>query len=307
MQTTRFIVCCLILFKVLYLSAQQNGDPDFSPLIAHPSYPKNKGSQVLIDEGHNNFHTLEGRYQSFAKVVAADGYKMGALKGNISKEKLSDCHILVISNALHQSDLEDWILPNPSAFTKGEIEILNGWVKDGGSLFLIADHMPFPGASAELAASFGFTFRNGFALETERRGGSLFDRNSNNLSSNLLSNGRNETEQIDSIFSFTGQGFKIPDEAHPILSLGADFQSLEPDTAWKFNPGTPRVSLEGHHQLAYMEYGKGRLVVSGEAAMFSAQVTGPQKRKVGMNAPYAKDNYKLLLNIIRWLDHQLNE
>ncbi|MDW3647826.1 MAG: hypothetical protein R8P61_12225 [Bacteroidia bacterium] len=306
MKTTRYTLCCLIFLQALSLFAQQNGDPDFQPKISHPSYSQNKGPQVLIDEGHNNFHTLEGRYQSFAKLVAADGYQMGALKGQISKDKLAECRILVISNALHKSDVGNWVIPNPSAFTEEEIETLNVWVKEGGSLFLIADHMPFPGASGALAASFGFKFRNGFALEIERSGGSLFTRQANKLSSNLLSNGRNKAETVDSIYSFTGQGFKIPGSAQSVLSLGADFQSLEPDTAWRFTQTTPRISMEDHHQLAYMEYGKGRLVVSGEAAMFSAQLAGQQKRKMGMNAPYAKDNYKLLLNIIRWLDHQLN-
>jgi hypothetical protein len=43
----------------------------------------------------------------------------------------------------------------------------------------------------------------------------------------------------------------------------------------------------------------------GEAAMFSAQLAGPQKRKVGMNDELAKQNYQLLLNIIHWLDGKL--
>jgi hypothetical protein len=37
--------------------------------------------------------------------------------------------------------------------------------------------------------------------------------------------------------------------------------------------------------------------------MFSAQISGEQKVKVGMNAPKAKYNYKLLLNIIHCLDN----
>ena len=132
MHTTRCTLTCLILLQAFSLFAQQNGDPDFKPEISQTTYAVNKGPQVLIDEGHHNFHTLEGRYQSFAKVVAADGYKMGALKGEISQEKLSNCRILVISNALHESDQSEWILPNPSAFSKEEIEILNNWVKEGG-------------------------------------------------------------------------------------------------------------------------------------------------------------------------------
>jgi hypothetical protein len=47
---------------------------------------------------------------------------------------------------------------------------------------------------------------------------------------------------------------------------------------------------------------KGRVVMSGEAAMFTAQLAGPQQFPAGMNAPYARNNYRLLLNIIHWLD-----
>ncbi len=54
-----------------------------------------------------------------------------------------------------------------------------------------------------------------------------------------------------------------------------------------------------------MEYGKGRIVVFGEAATFSAQLAGEQKSKMGMNNPQAKQNPQLLLNIIHWLDRKL--
>jgi hypothetical protein len=42
--------------------------------------------------------------------------------------------------------------------------------------------------------------------------------------------------------------------------------------------------------------------MSGEAAMFTAQVAGPQQFRAGMDSPFAARNYRLLLNIIHWLD-----
>ncbi|MEZ5019942.1 MAG: hypothetical protein R2756_07435 [Bacteroidales bacterium] len=45
--------------------------------------------------------------------------------------------------------------------------------------------------------------------------------------------------------------------------------------------------------------------MSGEAAMFTAQLAGPQLYPAGMNSPFAHDNQRLLLNIIRWLDGRL--
>jgi hypothetical protein len=53
-----------------------------------------------------------------------------------------------------------------------------------------------------------------------------------------------------------------------------------------------------------MDYGKGRLVIFGEAAMFTAQLAGPNQTKIGINSDFADENYKLLLNIIHWLDRK---
>ena len=39
--------------------------------------------------------------------------------------------------------------------------------------------------------------------------------------------------------------------------------------------------------------------------MFSAQLAGQNLRKLGMNSDYAGENYKLLLNIIHWLDGKM--
>jgi len=50
-----------------------------------------------------------------------------------------------------------------------------------------------------------------------------------------------------------------------------------------------------------LQYGKGRVVIFGEAAMFTAQLQGPDRRPMGMNQPTAKQNPQFLLNVIHWL------
>ncbi|MGB0915797.1 MAG: hypothetical protein ACPGVI_06975, partial [Crocinitomicaceae bacterium] len=42
--------------------------------------------------------------------------------------------------------------------SKEEITFIKNWVKKGGKLVLIADHMPFAGAANDLAKAFGFEF-----------------------------------------------------------------------------------------------------------------------------------------------------
>ncbi|PLX05308.1 MAG: hypothetical protein C0594_07860, partial [Marinilabiliales bacterium] len=71
---------------------------------------------------------------------------------------------------------------------------------------------------------------------------------------------------------------------------------------------TKITSAEGWSQLSFKTYGTGKVVVSGEAAMFSAQITVYQGKTVnmGMNSKeLAPDNLQLLLNIIHWLDGKL--
>jgi hypothetical protein len=65
------------------------------------------------------------------------------------------------------------------------------------------------------------------------------------------------------------------------------------------------VSAAGCSQGLAFEYGKGRVVVMGEAAMLSAQLAGPDRAPMGMNVP-GLDNRQLALNIVRWLAGVLN-
>jgi uncharacterized protein (DUF2249 family) len=275
--------------------AQQVGDPDFNPVIEEPHYAHDEGPAVYIDEGHNNFHTLEGRFAPFAQLLEKDGYQLSSHAKLFTDTSLQSVDILVISNALNEEDLDAWVVPNPSAFSPGEIQILTDWVHEGGALLLIADHMPFPGAAKELAHAFGFTFNNGFAIDTTRQGPIVFSKETHTLSEHAIS------QSIDSVASFTGQGFEIPDDAISLMNFNQDVISLMPDTAWQFHEHTPYVSLEGWSQGAVKGFGKGKIAVFGEAAMFTAQLAGPNQLKIGMNSERAPQNYRFVLNVLRWL------
>jgi hypothetical protein len=293
-----------LLCFITYASfAQQIGDPEFDPPIFNPAYQPGQGSKIYIDEAHNNFHTMYGRYKPFADLLIKDGYVVKPSKDSLLKKSFEDVDILVISNALNSRNTQDWTFPTPSAFSDDEISNIAEWVESGGSLFLIADHMPFPGAANDLAKAFGFEMNNGFAFDSTGTGTQLFVREDGTLRDNFITDGRTEQEKVDSIYSFTGQAFQIPEDAIPVLFLNENFVSLMPDTAWNFKDDTPQISVSGWSQGAIKEFGKGKIAVWGEAAMFSAQIAGEQKAKVGMNAPKANFNYQLLLNIIHWLDN----
>jgi len=86
---------------------------------------------------------------------------------------------------------QDWTLPTPSAFNENEINNIVEWVRDGGSLFLIADHMPFPGAAQELARAFGVEMNNGFAFDSTGSGTQLFIHEDETLKDNFIHKWKN--------------------------------------------------------------------------------------------------------------------
>jgi hypothetical protein len=298
-----------ILFPVIVLltataivAAQQVPDLKYKPPLPRPVYEAGKGPHVAIDEAHYNFHTADGRYKAFAEFLRRDGYRVGALRQLFSAESLKGVDVLVISNALNKRNAKNWSPPNPSAFTKDEIAAVHGWVAKGGSLFLIADHRPFPGAASDLASFFGAEFSNGYAKAGHWKPGSpeTFEPGTG-LKESAITRGRSDDEKITKVVTFTGSAFKLPKGATPVLVFGAGSESLERKAGGKGESTTQKVPIEGWCQGAVMKVGKGRVAVFGEAAMFSAQLAGPKQRPMGMNATGAERNYQLLLNVMHWL------
>jgi hypothetical protein len=225
-----------------------------------------------------------------------------------SAEALAGARILVIANALHASNASRWELPTPSAFTPAEIAAVKAWVKAGGSLLLVADHMPFPGAAGALAEAFGVHMRNGFAYDSTRTVSRFtYSRGSGRLAAHPVTDGRGPSERIDSVVAFTGQAFSVDAPGRPLMTLAAGTVVLEPRVAWQFSDTTPVTPGAGLLQGAVTTSGRGRVAIFGEAAMFSAQVAGPKRNPMGMNDPTAPQNAQFLLNVMHWLSGLLPE
>jgi hypothetical protein len=286
--------------------SQQVPDSAFRPSILSPAYPPELGLIVMIDQAHNNFHTADGRYLPFANLLRLDGYQVFASGCTFNRDSLRRGSILVIANALNERNREDWSLPTPSAFTPEEIAAVKGWVEEGGSLLLIADHMPFPGCAEALAREFGFTLSNGFAAKADSPGGNdYFRRADGTLANHPITNGKSTLERIDSVVSFTGEAFTGDSTVTGLMIFGQGMASYLPQVAWQFNDSTPKVDIKGWYQAAVREFGKGRVAMVGEAAMFTAQLAGPERRQVGMNQAEAAQNGHFLLNMFHWLSRTL--
>jgi len=293
-----------VIFISCSINAQQLGDTSFKAKNTSRTFSPANSPLVFLDEAHHNFHTMDGRYRPFVEILKSDGYLVKKNKEQFSKESLSGVDILIISNALSNKNVKNWSLPNYSAFSREEIEAVYQWVKKGGSLFLIADHMPFPKAAEDMAAIFGFQFNNGYVEDLDNKA-QLFEKHKGTLVEHAILTGTGKKEEIKSVKAFTGQAFLSPPNAKPLLVFGDSAISLMPSKSWKFPDDTPEISVKGWNQGATLEFDKGRVVVFGEAAMFTAQVSGKAKRKMGVIAKGAEQNERFLLNIMLWLSKEI--
>lgn len=282
--------------------SSQQADLSFEPPIGRPTFQQDDGPTVLIDEAHGNFHTIDGRYAPFAKLLRRDGYVVEGLAAQATAESLARADVYVVSNALAEANVRRWKLPVEPAFTASEIEAIHAWVEAGGALFLVADHMPMPGAVEELAAAFGVYFANGFLYDSAGESHLEFTRDSG-LMAHPITDGEADGERIESVHTFTGQAFRARGEFEPLLVVPDGSRVRLPIKAWKFKRTTPSIRADGMLQGAVLEVGKGRVAVFGEAAMFSAQVQerDGESRYFGMNEPKAEQNPQFLLNVMHWL------
>jgi hypothetical protein len=280
---------------------QQVADTAFSPKVSPAAFAKGTGPRVAIDEAHFNFHTADGRYAPFAALLRRDGFVVTPLRDKFDETSLAGIDVLVIANALNERNVENWSLPTPSAFEPKEIAAVREWVQGGGALLLIADHMPMGGAAAELGAAFGLSFSNGYASEpTLSRGNFVFKRSDGSLRDHPIVRGRNAEEAVASVMTFTGQAFGATGGQSVFVLPEQAFMWL-PSVAGEISADTPRSPAGGLLQGATLSIGDGRVAAFGEAAMFSAQLAGPERTPMGMNSPGAEQNAQFVLNVLHWL------
>jgi hypothetical protein len=279
----------------------QRADLDFDASVPAPRFTSAR-PVILFDEGHNNFHTTSGLYQPFANLMKNDGYDLKTLDNRVSKQALSTAQIFIIANAKGKGDLND-----SPAFTEEECQLVKDWVNKGGALLLIADHFPFGSAVQNLGDQFGINFQKGMVEDSLN-----FDKVSNDYSQlvfskeNKLLADHEITQGVNKVITFTGQSVKCKNSCVSFLTLSPTAFDLQPETKVMKDGSDTRVqvtydhptSANGRSQGVALTFGKGKVVVLGEAALLTAQ-KNRDDAKVGMN--YNPDNKKLALNIMHWL------
>ncbi|MEM9549112.1 MAG: DUF4440 domain-containing protein [Bacteroidota bacterium] len=274
---------------------QQIPDFDFNPAIDSPKYSKKTTALIGVDASHNNLHKLGGGFEPFAKLLRSDGYQLSPVT-KVTPDVLNSLNTLVIVNPLHESNVGNWKRPIKNAFTEDEIQTIKDWVTDGGSLMVIADHMPYAGAAQSLANAFDFEYRDGFVMsENEAWPPETYSKRNGTLNKTVA------TQNIDSIAGFTGSGLIAPKDAIIIASFPESHKLFLPEVAWQFEEHTKIKDTKNLSMGAIMRVGKGKVAFFTEAAMFTAQIV-KGKIKVGFNSPEAPQNMHFVLNVMHWLD-----
>ncbi len=309
----------ILFMNMFFVSCDgQRADLDADVTVKNPMF-SSSGPTVLFDEGHRNFHTAEGNFAPFVRLIRNDGYVVRVHSGLFTRESLTSGDILVVVNARGEEKKFD------PAFTDAECDAVEQWVRNGGSLLLIADHHPMGRASAGLAEKFGVRFHGGFtndsvyfdstsftASQVDGKSQLVFSRANGLLGDHPILNGRDETERVERIISFTGQSMRGPEGSGSILTLSPHATEVIPDSIWEEPDmifftntytrfGDP-LSVAGASQAVAFEYGNGRVVMLGEAAMITAQKAGEER--FGIQSP-GHDGRHLALNIMRWLARAL--
>jgi len=295
--STLLNICAFVVILNSSALAQQSADPHFNARVDTPAFTKNF-PRVLFDEAHNNSETPNGRYKPFADLLFNDGYQLALNRKPFTKESLKTSKILVIVNPLGAEDVDD-DGADGQAFTAEECEIISDWIRGGGALLLIVDSAPHSLAAGNLAQGLGIEVSRGYATDpaNSEKGANdpsviVYSRDNQLLAAHSITNGRSDAERVNKVVVFNGQLLKGPTGAEAFLKLA--------DTAVDSAAPEKSGSAAGRAQGIAFRLGKGRVVVVADAAMLSAQVTGSENLRFGINSEDF-DNKQLTLNIMHWL------
>src|SRR5262249_32028025 len=151
---------------------------------------------------------------------------------------LKSVDILVIANAMGET--RDGVIG--PAFTAQECDAVQDWAHGGGSLLLIADHVPWGDASAILAQRFSVEMGRGILMGLKHAEGNptrlVFSAENGLLGDHPIVRGRNRAEQVRRVVAFTGQSLTVPAHATALLKISSDAtESFDPEDQRKIAAG----------------------------------------------------------------------
>ena len=265
--------------------------------VENPSFKFNEGPLVIIDAAHKNFFVQSHLIKPLVDIVLNDGYRVSFIDKKFTKENLNQAKILIIITALPFDFATQSSAAGMETYTENELNEVQAWVNNGGSLLVFSEHAPFDQAINPLLKKFEIESSVGVTIDTLNYDKSynyrmIVFKGDNLNNSHPLVNGKYEVKKLVSFGGSALSGEKYDN----ILKLGNSSLNVKHQTG---NGPLGRGNSQG---LAGF-YGKGKVVAFGDSNGFTAMIfnnVDGSKMYAGMNSE-GYDWKNFVLNTFDWL------
>ena len=265
--------------------------------VENPSFKFNEGPLVIIDAAHKNFFVQSHLIKPLVDIALNDGYRVSFIDKKLTKENLNQAKILIIITALPFDFATQSSAAGMETYTENELNEVQAWVNNGGSLLVFSEHAPFDQAINPLLKKFEIESSVGVTIDTLNYDKSYNYRmivfKGNNLNnSHPLVNGKYEVKKLVSFGGSALSGEKYDN----ILKLGNSSLNVKHQT------GNGPLGSGNSQGLAGF-YGKGKVVAFGDSNGFTAMIFNNEdgsKMYAGMNSE-GYDWKNFVLNTFDWL------
>ena len=305
-------IILLVLFVPLLSIGQEQNYPYKWPMyndtnvnleVENPSFEINDGPLIMFDSTHKNFFIQSHLIKPLVDLLLNDGYRVSFLDKEFSKSSLSQAKVLVVITALPFDFATENSAADKNTFSENELDELQNWVTDGGSLLAFSEHAPFDQAINPLLRKFDIESSIGTTVDTinyeSKYGPGMIKFENKNLNTNHpIVNGKYKVEKL---VSFGGSAL-LGSKYENILKLDESSFNVKHSTG--IGP-----EGKGNSQGLAGVYGSGKIAAFGDSNGFTAMVFNMDdgtKMYAGMNTE-GYDWKNFVLNTFRWLTNYSEE
>ena len=271
--------------------------------VEDPTFEINDGPLIMFDSTHKNFFIQSHLIKPLVDLLINDGYRVSFLDKEFSKSSLSQASVLVVITALPFDFATENSAEDKNTFSENELNELQNWVNNGGSLLVFSEHAPFDQAINPLLRKFDIESSIGTTVDTinyeSKYGPGMIKFENKNLNTNHpIVKGKYKVKKL---VSFGGSAL-----------LGSKYENIlkldESSFNVKHSTGIGPEGKGNSQGLAGM-YGSGKIAAFGDSNGFTAMVFNMDdgtKMYAGMNTE-GYDWKNFVLNTFRWLTNYSEE
>jgi len=305
------IILLLLFVPLLSFGQEQNypykwpmyNDTNVNLEVEDPTFEINDGPLIMFDSTHKNFFIQSHLIKPLVDLLINDGYRVSFLDKEFSKSSLSQASVLIVITALPFDFATENSAADKKTFSENELNELQSWVTNGGSLLAFSEHAPFDQAINPLLRKFDIVSSIGTTVDTinyeSKYGPGMIKFENKNLNTNHpIVNGKYKVEKL---VSFGGSAL-----------LGSKYENIlkldESSFNVKHSTGIGPEGKGNSQGLAGM-YGSGKIAAFGDSNGFTAMVFNMNdgtKMYAGMNTE-GYDWKNFVLNTFRWLTNYSEE